>query len=409
MHPKQRHIYIGVDIHKNTHTAVILNCWHEKLAAIEFDNKPAAFPSLMMCVNKHLGEGLTPVFGLEDVGGNGRTLAVFLVEQQYRVKEINPALSSLKRKSYPMTKKNDHWDAECVAKLLLDEWDVLPDAKPQDNYWILSQLVLRRDALAKRVVVLKNQLHAQLSYHYPSYRTFFSEIDGDAAMMFWETYPCPAVLEGVSETELQVELRKHSRSLSNEKAAFILRCVQADGVVKREYQSEHNFLIRSHVRELKECQSELTKVDGRIAERMKAFGYKLNTMTGIDNVTAAAFVAEIGDVQRFQSADKLAKYAGVAPITFGSGGQSKDLVSKQGNRQLHSLFWSLAIRQVHVSRTGKATNPVFLAYYLRKQQEGKSKKGALVCIMRRLVNIIYGMMKNKTAYVIGNVPEKEVA
>ncbi|OAS16050.1 hypothetical protein [Paenibacillus oryzisoli] len=44
---------------------------------------------------------------------------------------------------------NDHWDAECDAKLLLDEWDGLPDASPQDNYWILSQLVLCRNVLAK--------------------------------------------------------------------------------------------------------------------------------------------------------------------------------------------------------------------------------------------------------------------
>jgi len=31
-------------------------------------------------------------------------------------------------------------------------------------------------------------------------------------------------------------------------------------------------------------------------------------------------------------------------------------------------------------------------------KEGKSKGQALVCVMRRLVNIIFGMMKNKTEY-----------
>jgi len=42
-------------------------------------------------------------------------------------------------------------------------------------------------------------------------------------------------------------------------------------------------------------------------------------------------------------------------------------------------------------------NPVFYAYYQRKLKEGKTKGQALVCIMRRLVNIVYGMMKHQTS------------
>lgn len=52
-------------------------------------------------------------------------------------------------------------------------------------------------------------------------------------------------------------------------------------------------------------------------------------------------------------------------------------------------------------------NPVFHAYYQRKLKEGKTKKQGLVYIMRRLVNIIYGMMKHKTAYDLSEIKEKE--
>ncbi len=51
---------------------------------------------------------------------------------------------------------------------------------------------------------------------------------------------------------------------------------------------------------------------------------------------------------------------------------------------------------------------MFHAYYQRKLKEGKTKGQAMVCIMRRLVNIIYGMMKHKTAYELPIVQEKEV-
>jgi hypothetical protein len=47
---------------------------------------------------------------------------------------------------------------------------------------------------------------------------------------------------------------------------------------------------------------------------------------------------------------------------------------------------------------GKSNYPVFYDYFYRKISEGKAKAQALVCIMRRLVNIVYGMMKNGTEY-----------
>lgn len=44
----------------------------------------------------------------------------------------------------------------------------------------------------------------------------------------------------------------------------------------------------------------------------------LETLSDIGLVTAASFVAEIGDIKRFASADKLARLAGIAPTAFGS-------------------------------------------------------------------------------------------
>ena len=73
------------------------------------------------------------------------------------------------------------------------------------------------------------------------------------------------------------------------------------------------------------------------------------------------------------------------------------------------MFYFLAVQQVQVSKKGTPRNPVFLEYYKRKVSEGKTKIQALVCVMRRLNNIIYGMMKNKTEYVMPNVEIKEVA
>ena len=38
-HRKEQFIYVGVDLHKRIHTAVVINCWNERLEVIEFENK----------------------------------------------------------------------------------------------------------------------------------------------------------------------------------------------------------------------------------------------------------------------------------------------------------------------------------------------------------------------------------
>lgn len=105
MHEKQKHLYVGVDLHKHDHVAVIINCWHEKLCEIKFENKPSTFSTFLRDIDKLMAEGLTPIFGLEDVGGYGRALAQFLTDYGQVVKEVNPALSYAERKSHMITKK----------------------------------------------------------------------------------------------------------------------------------------------------------------------------------------------------------------------------------------------------------------------------------------------------------------
>jgi len=370
MHPKQRHIYVGVDLHKHKNVAVIINCWHEKMDVIEFENKPAGFDAFVQSVKKHRKKGITPVFGLEDSGGYGRALAVYLVEHNHIVKDVNPSLSASERKNKPMTQKHDVWDAECVANVLLNKLNELPNSNPIDVYWTIKQLVNRRTALVRENAKLKQQLHIQVNQNYPSYQEFFSEIDLKSALAFWEKYPSPDVLLGTSTSpntksnspdeitnqnispaaELTSLLQVNSNYvLSLSKAEEIIELVKADGMEMRPYQEQRNFLIQSIVRDIRFKQEEVAKVEQQIQVMMNQVDYRLETMPGIALVTAASFVAEIGDITRFANADKLARLVGIAPTAFGSGENGgrgdNHKKCKQGNRVLHELFYQLAVQQ----------------------------------------------------------------
>jgi len=408
MHFKKRHVYVGVDLHKETHTAVVIDCWSEILAEIKIENKPSAFQGLLDEVKKS-ANGLTPIFGLEDVGGYGRSLAVFLVEKGEIVKEVNSALSHAQRMSHAMTAKNDAWDAYCVACVLLLKLKSLPDANPQDVYWTIAQLVNRRNSLVRSLATLTNQLHSQLTCHYPSYKKFFADVAGKTALAFWEAYPSPQTLQGVQAEDLAALLRQNSHnSCSTKKAEAILDLVGKDGDTTRAYQETRDFIVKSIAANIRTRQRDIAETEKALRQMLDVVDCRLETMPGVDTVTAAALIANIGDVRRFGSADKLARFAGVAPVRFSSAGKGKDQKSKQGNRELHSILYFLAIQQVQVAKvSGKPRNPVFHDYYQRKITEGKTKKQALVCVMRRLVNIVYGMMKHRTAYIMPDFPEKE--
>jgi hypothetical protein len=53
MHKKQTYLYIGVDTHKETHTAVLMDCWNEILETKTFENKVSDFIELLKIVKQH--------------------------------------------------------------------------------------------------------------------------------------------------------------------------------------------------------------------------------------------------------------------------------------------------------------------------------------------------------------------
>ena len=91
---RENYLYVGMDLHKETHTAVLVNCWNEELRTVEIANKPSEFTKLTKAVNKtSLEYGLKPIYGLENAYGHGRALAVWLIEKGYTVKTRRRYLS----------------------------------------------------------------------------------------------------------------------------------------------------------------------------------------------------------------------------------------------------------------------------------------------------------------------------
>lgn len=114
----------------------------------------------------------------------------------------------------------------------------------------------------------------------------------------------------------------------------------------------------------------------------------LISIPGIGKPTAQAFLAEIPDIGRFRNVRQLVAYAGLVPSERTSGtlrGQTR--LSKVGSTRLRKLLYFPAV-------SGKRYNPVIIDFCNRIEGAGKTKMVAIGAAMRKLLHIIFGVLKS---------------
>ena len=121
IHPKMTRTYVGCDSHKDTHTLVFLNCFHEKLGEITIGSAPSEFGKFIKRAKKYLQPDTTFVFGFEDTTAFGRTFVKYLVEKGYLVKHVDASKVTTERGQ--VLHKTDSFDAECCARVLINQFD----------------------------------------------------------------------------------------------------------------------------------------------------------------------------------------------------------------------------------------------------------------------------------------------
>ena len=397
MHPKMQFTYVGIDSHKETHTAVFLDCFFEKLGEVTFGNRTEDFQAFLKESPKFKLDGTEFLFGLEDVSNYGRALTRYLMAYSLPVKHVNAYLVAQERKNLNFD-KSDSADAECAARLLISRFGKLPDAEEDERYHILRTLVVRRDFLTRCNTMLKSYLHSLLTIDFPNYHKFFCDLNTKTALAFFTKYPSPCLLQDTTAEELAQFLWEHSGGqLKLERAKEILAATDAISAPTHEIR---NKTVQDTIRQLKYNVTEIEDVEADLFKVYTQFDTTLTSMTGLDLPTASKLLSCIGDVRKFATPAKLARYAGIAPVSHSSGKRDMQFANMRGDRELNSLFYNLAVRLIKTCKiNNKALNPFFYEYYHRKLSEGKTKRQALKCVQRRLVNIIWTMLTNNEDYV----------
>jgi len=118
----------------------------------------------------------------------------------------------------------------------------------------------------------------------------------------------------------------------------------------------------------------------------------LTTIPGVGTVTAATVLAIMPEIDQLDNARQLAAFAGVTPSQRQSGTLSgRTRMSKLGHRRLRKALYFPAI-------TALRCNPRVQALAIRLAQKGKAKMVIVGAAMRLLAHLIFGVLKNRTAF-----------
>lgn len=344
---------IGTDVHKYTHTAVALNCLGKELDTIEFSNqKLAAFEDWL----GKLGTQDSLVIGLEDVNGHGLHITRHLLKSKFHVVYVPPVLTERQRIRSTHREKTDRIDAKRVGKAILNRIEeALPATDIVSSKFAtvrsIDLLVQEYDNLCRDQTRLKNQLHALLHQYY-----------GDE---YRQGYKNPFTRKAMSWYQKDLEKSRHLDQLTGSLASGLLRRLTKLTLVQGQ--------LKTTLKEL-----------GLITENHREVQILRGKIPGCGLLTACRIVSEVGDIKRFKTADKLARYMGLSPVQRSSGQRKRLHIDKYGNRKLNKAIHWVAIAQI-----GRSGHEPAKRYYKRKQEEGKSKLWALRCLKRQIVKVVF--------------------
>jgi len=196
-------LFVGVDTHKDSHTAAVLDGYFDVVATITFTNDKAGFAGLERQLKK-ISHGRDLFFGLEDSQGLGSFLAAYLISKGYKALEINPVTTDRGRKHTVSRDKSDEADAIVIAKTLIRERDNLHPVRIDRNSVALREMVGYRQLLVSEATRIKNRLHIVLFNQYEGVLGCFKDPFRKCAFAFFKRYPDPFSLKEVDPDSLSL-------------------------------------------------------------------------------------------------------------------------------------------------------------------------------------------------------------
>jgi transposase len=250
------------------------------------------------------------------------------------------------------TKKTDRLDAQILAEFLV--LDMIPEAyQPTPRQREHRTLIRHRQFIQGRITSIRSKIHHILSNYNADRGDLFSTNFGP---VYFKQVP-----------------------LSD-----------ADQFVIKQLWTQWEDLVGQRLAITKKIKAFVAKAPQREAEARAI----LKTAPGVGFVTAEVVLSELGDISRFHNAKEVCAYAGLVPVVRQSGGKkSKDLrITKEGSGLLR---WALVESAWRLVRSSTKWSLMFA-----RLNQRRGSKRAIVAVARKLLCLLYAMLRTSTPYKI---------
>lgn len=393
---------VGIDPAQQSHYVVAMVYPEIKLVSKKIDNSYQAITELDRAMESlALERNLTLVYGLEDTGFYGNAVRDILLDKGRLILEVNP-LKTNRQKDFYGQDKSDKVDATCIASIVLRAYDTLPKVTPQNQ--ILEAI---RQASRFRQTVVKtrtqniNRLHFQLTRAWMSAYKTLPNLKSRQAIEFFIRFPLPQMLRGISAKELASFLYAASNYRTGNLKKTMSPLEKAKAILeKTKFLKEQDIspakgieaeIIRQLAFNIRQLNQSIKAIEKKLSKLLEDTGQKLTTLKGIKVPLASCILGETLAVDRFLNRHEFALYNGTAPREDSTGGRTRHVANRFCNRRLKAAFNQLALTSARCDTISKK-------FYQAAIKRGLSKNEALKRLSRRLSDIVFAMMKNKSCY-----------
>lgn len=331
---------VGIDVHKGTHTAVMVDELGREQAQRTVRATDAGHRALVAWARS---QNSRLMWAVEDCRHVSTRLERALLAAGQRVVRVPPKLMAGARHSARTRGKSDPIDALAIARAALRETD-LPVAEHDQASRELKLLVDRREDLVAERTRMINRLR-------------------------WHLH------------ELDPELDVPARSLDQPRRLDRLAAHLADahtGLVAQ--------LAGELVGDIAERSTRIRALEREITTRTRQVAPRLLELPGCGALTAAKIVGETARPGRFRSEACFAMHAGAAPVPASSGRTQRHRLARGGNRQLNVALHRIALTQTRLPGS------LGQAYYQRRRAEGDNTMEALRALKRRLARVVFNLL-----------------
>jgi len=155
------------------------------------------------------------------------------------------------------------------------------------------------------------------------------------------------------------------------------------------------YLVK-HLMFLNEQLEEITKIfTEKVNDSKKDDIDIIKSIKGISDTTAAHFMCEIKDIDRFENKNKLIAFCGTDPSVKQSGSSiyGRSRISKKGSKSLRRTVYLMAMGVIRC-------NIFFKAYYDKKRKEGFCHRKAMIALCNKLLRVIFALLKKREHFSI---------